>query len=345
MVELSARSQKVLFALVDSYIGTGAPVSSTTVVARAGLDLSSATVRHILAQLHELGYLTQPHKSAGRVPTDQGYRFYVNVLLQRFGFPNGAVESIGNRLGLGKGGKLLNSLLQETSLILSEVSHYTGLVMAPRFSEVSYNHMEFIRLRDNHLMVIFVSRAGIVHSRVVSSEKRLTQEELDELTNYLNLELCDLTLEECRDRIARRMKADWRAYKQLLNRVFSLEPAVESDSSDHQVYLEGTSNILNHPDFLEDFGRMKKVFQAFERKQTLVNILDRAMDSEEVMVYIGSENPLTMLEDCSLVAANYKFKDKVVGSLGIIGPKRMEYARVIPVVDYTAKLLSKYIEC
>lgn len=344
-MELNARSRKVLFSLVDSYIGTGAPVSSTTVVARAGLDLSSATVRNILAQLQDLGFLTQPHKSAGRVPTDQGYRFYVNLLLQRLGFPSSAVKGIGKRLRLGKTRKLLGSVLKETSMILSEVSHYTGLVMAPRFSEVSYNHMEFVRLRDNQVMVIFVSNSGVVHSRVVAIEQRLSQDELDELTCYLNLELCDLTLEECRDRIARRMKADWSAYKQLLNRVFSLEPAVESEVADHQVYLEGASNILNHPDFLEDFGRMKKVFQAFEKKQTLVNLLDRTMDSEEVMVYIGSENPLTILEDCSLVAANYKYKDKVVGSLGIIGPKRMEYARVIPVVDYTAKLLSKYIEC
>jgi heat-inducible transcriptional repressor len=344
-MKLNARARKVLFSLVDSYIGSGVPVSSQTVVNRTNLNLSSATVRNILAQLDEMGYLTQPHKSAGRIPTDTGYRFYVNDLIQRLGFSQKSIRGVARRFRLREGRQKLGSLLQETSLILSEVSHYTGLVMAPRIYDVSYNHMEFVRLRENEVMAIFVSNSGIVHSRIVATDQQLTQNELDELTCYLNAELSDLTLEECRDKIVRKMKADRAAYQELLGRVFSMKGPTESDITQDKVYLEGTSNILNHPDIIEDFGRMKKIFEAFDKKNTLVKLLDRSMHSEHVRVYIGSENPLRFLEDCSLVAANYKCKDRIVGSLGIIGPKRMDYSKVIPVVDYTAKWLSKYIEC
>lgn len=340
---LNARSRRILFTLIRSFIDTGDPVASRTVVKKSNLNVSPATVRNILADLDEMGFLTQPHTSAGRVPTDRGYRFYVDTLMEHPGFSTEEKERIAKRYRSGKSKRELDSLLRETSRILSEASHYIGLVMAPRLSDVIYNHLEFIHMRKGEVLVVLVSQSGIVHSRSITIDPDLSQEALDDLTCYLNEELCGLTLKEVRERILKKMEADMRRYQELLEKVFMAEDLSESHISRSRIYFDGTSNILDLPEFA-NLEKMKKLFQAIEKKSMMVALLDRSIQSEGVMVYIGSETPLRVLEDCSLITANYKSGNRVVGTLGIIGPKRMDYSRIIPIVDCTAEYLSAFID-
>jgi len=344
MMELTQRSRQILTALIHNYIDTGDPVASRTVARKSKLNLSPATVRNILADLDEMGFLTQPHASAGRIPTDQGFRFYVDTLLEesKFSQEDEGIDQIATRYETSKRNKELDPLLQDTSRILSEVSHYIGVVMAPKLSDVMYNHMEFIRMKESEYLVILVSKSGIVHSRMIITDRDLSQDALDDLTCYLNEELNGLTLREVREKIVQKMKADIRLYQDLLQKVFMMDDLSESDIYQSRIYFEGTSNILDLPEFT-DLAKMKKVLQAFEKKTILVKLLDRSISADGVMVYIGSENPLNMLEDCSLVTANYKYANKVVGTLGVVGPKRMDYSKVISLVGCTAQLLSKVI--
>lgn len=343
-MDLNQRTKQILFSLVHSYINTGEPVASRTVVKKTDLKLSPATVRNILADLDEMGYLTQPHASAGRIPTDVGYRFYVNHLMENIRLSSEVIEQVASHYVSIKRKKELDTLFQETSQIMSEASQYIGLVVAPKLSHVTYNHMEFIRLAEHGILLILVSQSGFVHSRLISTDMDLSQDDLNELTSYANEELCGLTLEQVRERIVRKMAADMHLYQGLLRKIFLTDESSELLEPQSQIYLEGTYNILDLPGF-SDLKRIKRILQAFERKSMLVQLLDWSMDSEGVMVYIGSENPLRILEDCSLVTANYKYKDKVVGTLGVIGPKRMDYSKVISVVDCTSQLLSQFISC
>jgi len=342
-MDLNQRTKDILFSLVHNYINTGGPVASRTVVKKTNLKLSPATVRNVLADLDDMGYLTQPHASAGRVPTDMGYRFYVNHLMDHIGHSKEDVDQVARHYVTLKRRREVDALFQETSQILSMVSHYVGLVLAPKLSNIIYNHMEFIRLSNHEILLILISQSGLVHSRLISTDMNMSQDDLNELTSYANEELCGLTLEGVRERIVRKMAADMQLYQNLLRKIFLAdESSSEFFGTNGQIYMEGASNIVDLPEF-SDLKRVKKILQAFERKSILVQLLDRSMDSEGVVVYIGSENPMRILEDCSLVTANYKYKDKVVGTLGIIGPKRMDYSKVISVVDGTSQLLSQFI--
>jgi len=329
--------------LVRHYIESGGPVSSGTVVQQSGLNLSPATIRNILALLNEQGYLMQPHTSAGRVPTDVGYRAYVDHLMGCSGLSAEDASRIDHRYGPSGEGKVLGMLLQETSQILSEFSHSIGLVLAPKMTDVRYNHMKFIRMGDCEILAVLVSQSGILQSRVIRSDAGLSQEELDEMTQVLNRELRGLTLLEARRRIIRKMEKDMHVYRTLLKKVFLMSEISEPESLQNQLYLEGAPRLLEHPEFAENIEKMKIVFQAFTKKTNLIKLLDRSMDAEGVLVYIGSENRHRMLEDCTVVTATYKCNGRPMGTLGVIGPKRMDYSRVIPVVDYTSKLLSRFI--
>ncbi len=342
-MELNSRTEAVLFTLVRHYIESGGPVSSKAIVKQSDLKLSPATVRNILALLDEKGYLMQPHTSAGRIPTDMGYRAYVNYLMGRSGLSAEDASRIDHCYGSSREGKVLGTLLQETSQILSEFSHSIGLVLAPKMTNVRYNHMKFIRMGDYEILAVLVSQSGILQSRVIHSDPGLSQEELDELTRVLNRELCGLTLEEVRRKIVRKMEDDMRVYRALLKKVFLMSEISEPEEMQNQLYLEGAPRLLEHPEFAENIERMKTIFQTFTKKSNLVELLDRSIDADGVLVYIGSENRHRMLEDCSVVTASYKCNDRAVGTLGVIGPKRMDYSKVIPVVDYTSKLLSRFI--
>ena len=341
-MDLSERSREILRAIIQSYISTAEPVGSRTVTKRYNLGISPATVRNIMSDLEELGFLVQPHTSAGRVPTDKAYRFYIDTMLEVKSLPRQQEEEILN-YPLRRGD--FHQLMQETTKLLSALSHYTGIVMAPKPAETVYRHMEFVRLTGGRVLAIFVSNAGIVHNRMISLDDDLTQKELESITAFLNREMAGKTLREMRRWLIQLMEDDKNKYTSLMMKFMKVwqDASFEGEEGgEAELFVGGLSEMFNIPDF-KDYEKMKELFIAFEEKHKLLKLLDLAMDAEGVQVYIGSENKYFEMQGISLVVASYRGEGNVIGTLGVIGPSRMPYNTVIPLVDCTARVLGRLI--
>jgi heat-inducible transcriptional repressor len=341
MLPLTQRDKNILKIIVKDYINTGEPVGSRTVAKQSDLSLSPATIRNIMADLEEMGLLAQPHTSAGRVPTEKGLRLFVDTLLDRQGLSPPELEEIMSTYR--DCGADMSQLMRGTCRILSAFSHYTGIVMPPSLQETICKRIEFIRIKNNHILVIFVASSGLVQNRVVEMDEDLSQNELDKITHYLNNLLTDLPLREVRERIVEEMRLEKMVYDELLQRVLQLGGDALETREDRDLYIEGQTNILDEPAFA-DVERMKELFKAFEEKSLLVKLLDRSMKAQGVQVLFGSECGVAGIKGCSLITSTYGHPGRFLGILGVIGPMRMDYARVIPVVDYTAKLLTDILE-
>ena len=337
---LTDRSKQILEAIIEDYIVTAEPVGSRTVTRSHRLTLSPATVRNVMADLEEMGFLTAPHTSAGRVPTDKAYRFYVDSLLEVRNIARDEQEEIRKRCSLA--GRDLGEALKETSRMLSSLSHYTGIVVAPRFTANVFRHIEFIKLSGSRLLVILVSQNGTVQNKIIETGSEIHPPDLVRMANYLNQLLKGLTIAQVKEKIIREMKSDKIRYDNLLARAleFSRQTLPETDS---EVFIEGQVNILEQPEFT-DVTRMKEIFRAFEEKGQLLSLLDRCMEAQGVNIYIGAEAHLSQMVGMSLITATYMTGKNTLGVLGVIGPTRMGYAKVIPIVDYTAKLVSRLLE-
>ena len=337
--DLNDRNQCILKAVILSYIRTAYPVGSRNLTKIFDFGLSPASIRNIMADLEGLGYLIQPHPSAGRVPTEKGYRFYVDGLLSEAD-PETKNYDFGVQQYPFHRTDDIRVLLQETSRMLSFCSHYAGIVLTPKFANMLFQHLQFIKLRRHHILMVFVSTEGLVQTKVIETDEDFDEQELDRFSFFLNDRFKGLTLQEIRTRLLGQMWEDKQSYGHLLQ--MALEPISESlkEAQGEELYLEGATNILEQPEF-SNVEKMKALFRTFEEKYNIMKLLDKCFNSEGVRVFIGSENSFLGTNDCSLVITNYKRGNKVLGALGIIGQTRMEYSRVIPLVDYTAKLLSQ----
>jgi len=342
-VALSERSQNVLEAIVLSYIRSAFPVGSRTVTENFDFRLSPATIRNIMADLEETGYLFQPHTSAGRVPTEKGYRFYVDRLMEEaMAQDEGFDSSQYQRHWLGKW-EGIKSLFEETSRLLSLESHYAGIVLAPGLSQMIFKQVEFIQLRKNHLLAILVSQDGLLHQKLLAVDADYPQKELNRIAAYLNHEFSGMTLSQVKKKILALMKAEKDLYDELMQKALELGRKAMNIAQEGELYLGGTTHILDLPEF-SDVEKMKALFKAFEEKGLIVKLLDKCLSAGGVQVLIGSDNAFLGIPDCSLVIASYKRGDQTLGSLGVIGPIRMEYSRVIPLVSHIAKNLSHTLE-
>jgi heat-inducible transcriptional repressor len=336
---LSERSRQILEAVIDDYIRTAEPVGSRTVTRRHGLALSPATVRNVMSDLEEMGFLSSPHTSAGRVPTDKAFRFYVDSLIQVRAITENQQEEI--RRQYQAPGRDVGEILKNTSRILSSISNYIGIVVAPRFAANVFRQIEFVKLCGKRILVILVSESGVVQNRVIEAEEDLSTEDLVRMTNYLNELLHGLTIAEVKARIVREMEDEKVRYDKLLTRALKLsEVTLEESAAD--VFIEGQINILEQPEFA-DVERMKEIFQTFEEKSQLINLLDCCMKADRVNIFIGAENFLSRMNQMSVITASYASGPNTLGVLGVIGPTRMGYDRVIPIVDYTARMLSELL--
>jgi len=340
-MELNDRGRSILKAIINSYIATAEPVGSRTVTKRYDLGISPATVRNIMADLEEMGFLAQPHTSAGRIPTDRAYRFYIDTLLEVKGISRQQEQKILNYpLPMDDVGHLL----KETTKLLSGLSSYVGVVMAPKSADTAYRHIEFIRLAGRRALVVLVSEAGIVHNRMILLDEEASQRDLDRAGELLNGEMKGCSLRDIRARIVAMMDDDRDRYARLLSRLMGEEGAETpgGTESEDEVYIGGMSEFFDMPDF-RDIEKMKSLFHAFEEKGRLIKLLDGAVNAEGVQVFIGSENPYFEMQGVSLVAARYRGAGNVIGTLGVIGPTRMSYSTVIPIVDCTAKVLGRLL--
>lgn len=337
---LNDRSKQILEAIIEDYILTAEPVGSRTITRRHPFALSPATVRNVMSDLEEMGFLTSPHTSAGRVPTDKAYRFYVDTLLAVRQASRSERDEIRRRCRID--GRDIGAVLRDTSRMLSSISHYMGVVVAPRFAAAVLRHIEFVKLSGSRILVILVAQTGTVQNKIIESDEEISPDDLARMTNYLNGLLQGLTIAQIKSRLVEEMEDEKTKYDHLLAKALALSQQTLNDAGS-EIFLEGQVNIMDLPEFA-DVSRMKEMFRAFEEKSLLVNLLDRCMEANGINIFIGSESRLSQMSDISLIASTYRTGRNSIGVLGVIGPTRMGYAKVIPIVDYTAKLVSRLLE-
>jgi heat-inducible transcriptional repressor len=337
MLPITERDKNILKIVVKDYIHTGEPVGSRTVAKESVLNLCPATIRNVMADLEDMGLLQQPHTSAGRIPTEKGLRLYVDTLIDRQELSMPEQDEIKGTYEACHAD--MSQLMRGTCRILSAFSHYTGIVMAPPLQETIFKRIEFIRIKRNQVLTIFVTTSGLVQNRVVEMEEDLSQDELNKITRYLNDVLVGLTLREVRERIVEEMRREKAVYDELLQKTLQLGGETLEAPEERNLYIEGQTKILDEPAFA-DVERMKELFKAFEEKSVLVKLLDRSMKAQGVQILFGSECGVAGIEGCSLITSTYGHPGRLMGILGVMGPMRMNYSRIIPVVDYTAKLLT-----
>jgi len=335
-VALSERTRGVLLAVIKDYIHTAEPVGSKTVVERYTFDLSPATIRNIMAELEEEGYLRQPYPSAGRIPTDKGFRFYVDSLLKVRELPEGERERIRCRY---KDIDRLEDIMKETTKVLSTLSRCIGLVLTPGFDNVIIRHIEFIRLGCKQILILLASTTGMVYTKVIHTDEDIGQADLERMSVYLRGMAIGLTLRGLRAKVVEEMKREKALYDHLMAKALQMSEEALRGEGNGDVYVEGRVNILDQPEFRNDLEKMKALFKAFEEKGALVKLLDKGLSAEGVQIYIGEDIEFNEVKGCSLVTAPYGGKDYTLGTIGVIGPVRMDYSRVIPLVDWTARLL------
>ena len=338
---LEERENRVLRTVVAQYIATGEPVGSRLVAKASGLNLSAATIRNVMMDLEERGYLGQPHTSAGRIPTALGFRYYVDYILPIHTLGSAVQREI--RRGMASMGEGPQSLFRQASRVLSAVSGHPALVMAPRPQALRLKHVQFVSLGGEVVLTLLVAQDQQVQTRFVRSEMSYTQEQLDKFSRYLN-EICqNLTLREARRQVVLEMEGEKNLFDQMISQALSLSRKALSTEQEEELYIEGTSHILDYPEFAADVEKIRAVFKAFEEKHHLIALLDQTLASQGVRIIISPEEqfPETPL---SLVASSFFREEAPVGSLGIIGPLRMDYARVVPIVQYTASMLTHLLK-
>jgi heat-inducible transcriptional repressor len=339
---LGAREREVLRSVIRAHVVTGAPVGSKALSLGTGMDLSPATIRNVMAELEERGLLVQPHPSAGRVPTDTAYRLFVDHWMGAQRVVPAQAQAIDEALRTRRD---VAELLEEASRQLSRLSHHVGVVLAPELRRIVIEHLEFLRLDPRRVVAVLVDRTGVVHNRIVEQEGSSDQEELDRVGRWLTDQFAGQTLQQMREELLRRLSEDREAYDRLRTAGLALarkavEPA--ADDAEGELFVEGMANLLDEPAFA-DLDRMRAILQTLEEKTRLVELLGRVLDGEGVQVVIGSENPLPGLADCSLVTSTYGAGDRVLGTVGVVGPTRMEYARTVALVDHLAKVLTRLL--
>ena len=347
-----SRGQSILTAIINEHFVTGEPVGSKTIAQRFAnaSGLSSASIRSVMGELEDLGLLEQPHTSAGRIPTDKGYRFYVDNLLGVLSISNDDLHRIGGEFGLNDSDlvETPDRLMERTSQLLSALSNNVGIVVSPSLANDRLQHIEFVNLSDNRILVVLVSAPNIVHNRIIRLKVTFSKEDLERTANYLNAEFSGKSLAEIRSEILRLMHEEKTMFDRLLQTAVILCSQSIEDEEDKlgEVYVDGTSNILTKRDFA-DLERLRELLTTIGEKSRLLEILNEcvARDTEHsggVQVMIGTENRTPSLQNCTLISAPYRVgSGAAVGTLSVLGPTRMEYARMISIVSYVARVLEK----
>ncbi len=341
MFSLTDRMKEVLRMVIEDYILTAEPVSSKTISKKSGLHLSSATIRNIMSDLEENGLLFQPHTSAGRIPTEKGLRFYVDSILDLHDLSGEEKREIRTRYVLSR--SEWKDLFREVSRVLSSFSNCLGVVWTPRLSELVLQHIEFVKLKRNVTLVIFVSTTGIVQNRIIEMDEDLSQSDLDHLSDQLNEHLAGLTLQQVREKLFDQMRLEKHAFDRLFRQAIKLGGKAFASFDETDVFIEGRTNILSEPEFWKR-STMADLFRAFEEKATMIKLLDKCMAPKGVRIAIGSESQVQEMGACSLVTSTYGIGERVWGALGVIGPRRMNYSRIVPLVDYSAKVLNEILD-
>lgn len=348
------RGQIILSAIINEHLVTGEPIGSKIIAEKFAntSGLSSATIRNVMSELEDLGLVEQPHTSAGRIPTDKGYRFFVDNLIGVLTISNNDLGLINKALGLNEldGSETPDKIMEKTSRLLSALSQNVGIVISPNFAKDRLQHIEFVNLSENRILVILVSAPNIVHNKIIRLKETFTSDELDRTARYLNAEFSGKNLAEIRTEILRLMHEETTLFDKFLQTAIILCSQSIEDEEDKfgEIYVDGTSNILSKRDFA-DFERLRELLRTIDEKSRLVQILTECLIHNSslkgnVQVVIGSENVNSSLQNCTLITAPYRVGNgETIGTLSVLGPTRIEYARMISIVSYVAKVLEKMI--
>ncbi len=344
MIELTQRDQIVLEAIINDYIETGEPVGSRTISKRGAMGVSPATIRNVMADLEEMGLLHQPHTSAGRIPTAKGLRLYLDSIMRSRQLGGPEKERI--RVALQNRPLDMTELLRSTSRLLSQYCRQAGVVLWPKLSIASFKHIEFLRMGPFDIMVILISRAGLIHQTHIETKEEITQAELDKYSLYINELLRNVPLSRVKERIREEMESEKALFDRLFSRALQMaNRAIQYAIEDSEIYIEGKANLLDNPEFAH-VEQMRRILEAFEDKGKMVRLLDETLRaSSGIQIVLGTEGELMReLEEMSLVSAPVRQGDTPLGVLGVLGPLRMDYSRIIPIVEFTAQFLSQILE-
>jgi len=349
----NARGKIILSAIINEHLITGEPIGSKIIAEKFAnaSGLSSASIRSVMSDLEDFGLVEQPHTSAGRIPTDKGYRFYVDNLLGVLQLSNDDLRMINAELGLNEfdsSASAPDRLMEKTSQLLSALSQNVGIVVSPSLAKDRLQHIEFVNLSDQRILVVLVSAPNIVHNKIIRLKETFSNEQLDRTSNYLNQRFSGKSLAEIRTAILKLMHEETSLFDKLLQTAMILcSQSIESDEDNRgEVYVGGASNILTKPDFA-DLERLRELLRTIEEKTRLVQILTECIERDpslknDVQVVIGSENSASSMRNCTLITAPYRVgNSQTVGTLSVLGPTRIEYARTISIVSYVARILEQ----
>ncbi|MEX0386137.1 heat-inducible transcriptional repressor HrcA [Spiribacter onubensis] len=334
---LTERAQHLLKMLVHRYIRDGQPVGSRAMTRDGGLDLSAASIRNVMADLEEAGYIQSPHTSAGRIPTDRGYRFFVDSLLSVRRESGLDADNLRIRLDAGRD---TDSLVDSASNLLSGLTHLAGVVTLPRRDYGAIRHIEFLPLSERRILAILVLNDSEVQNRVIETDRPYSPAELQQVSNYLSLEFAGKSVGDVRRGLLEAMQADQQHVNSLMTSAIAVARELFADDgdTDDDFVIAGETNLMTFAE-LSSVEKLKELFEAFGRKRDILHLLDRCLSADGVQIFIGQESGYRAFDGVSLVTSTYQSDDQVLGVLGVIGPTRMEYDRVIPIVDVTARLL------
>jgi len=334
--DLPERSLFLFKSLVDHFINDGQPVGSRTLARDLGLNLSAATIRNVMSDLEDLGLLHSPHTSAGRIPTARGYRLFVDSLLRVGDLGDEEIHRIAEEMEAVNNTK---NLMQRTSTMLSDITHLASVVMLPRIEQSTLNQVEFVSLSDNRILVIFVMSDNEVQNRIIHTARTFSASELEQAANYLNKMFTGKDLQDVRKDMLSELESMKDNVNKLMQAAIEMaQQAIHTNAQDGDYVLAGETNLMGVSGW-GDIERLKRLFDTFNQKRDILHLLEQSINANGVQIFIGEESGYEVLDDCSIVTSPYESEGQILGVLGVIGPTRMDYERVIPIVDLTAKML------
>ena len=337
----SNRAEKILSAIIDTYIEEGQPIGSKKLASKERFNLSPATIRNVMSDLEDLGFITSPHRSSGRIPTPKGYRFFIDSLLQLEPLDVEEYNSIENTIINDASSS--KDLALNVSSTLSSITHLAGIVTVPKKKDNILKEIDFIPLSDKRILAIIVINETEVENKILQMKRNYSRNELQQSANFINQNYSGKSLEIIKNDLLNQLKETSDLAKTLMNNLIDITDDVINTKDSDGYYMTGENHLLDH-DELSDINRLKELFNAFSEKQELLQILDKSISTSNIQIFIGEESGYKIFDNCTLITAPYTNKEGSIGVLGVIGPTRMEYQRVIPIVDVTAKLLSRSLK-
>lgn len=340
-MRLDERKQRILRAIIQDYIATAEPVGSRTIARRYLSDFSPATIRNEMADLEEMGYLGQPHTSAGRIPSDKGYRFYVDFLMDLP--PLNELEANWIKQAYALRMRAVEQIVQQTTHILSSLTHYTAVVLGPQPQHSAFLKMQLMEVSPGQALAVLVTDTGLVANKMLVVPPHFHQEQLDQISSFVNRRFRGMTMGQVQSSVLREIQDEISRYIANFDEVVDLLLQVLRNDEEERVYLGGTTHILNQPEF-QDMEKVKNILSILDKEELIRRLINQCSENEKTRVTIGQENPFAGVSDCSLVTAVYHIHGRPMGSIGVLGPTRMDYAKVVTVVNEVANMLNHILD-